>query len=447
MAHRYVRSADGDNADDGSTWALAKATAAGAAAIDASGDQINLASTHSESTAAAVTLSWAGGPTKVLSVSDAAEPPTALAAGAVIATTGANSITNDGTCYVNGITFQAGSSSNTASVIIGGAGTGVAQQYEGCKFIVNNSSTTSRVTIGSTVHVSGMRMDWTGCTVKFGNASQLILTKACRWNWNGGGLESGTTSPTVLLNIGSTGATGGKGVTALIENLDLSNGAAGMNIVGAVQGDSTCLLRNIKLPASWSGTLQSGTLETGGRVVMKNGDSGDTNYRLWVADYYGSIRDDTGVNRSGGFSDGTTPLSWKMVSNASAGFPNATLVSPEIYVWNSSLGVGKTLEIEIVHDSATALTDAEIWVSLEYLGTSGFPIGSQVTDRVSTVIATPANQTTSSVTWNGTGGFTNVNKQKLSVSFTAQEVGDVIARVHLAKASKTVYVCPKPTIS
>ena len=59
MATIYVRSTDGNNADNGSTWALAKATIAGAAAIDAAGDTVFVSDAHAESTAGAVTLTFA----------------------------------------------------------------------------------------------------------------------------------------------------------------------------------------------------------------------------------------------------------------------------------------------------------------------------------------------------------------------------------------------------
>jgi hypothetical protein len=81
-------------------------------------------------------------------------------------------------------------------------------------------------------------------------------------------------------------------------------------------------------------------------------------------------------------------------------------------------------------------------VEVEYLGTSGFPLSVTSSDRAATILATPANQTTSSETWTTTGLTTPV-KQKLSVTFTPQEKGPIIARVYLAKASTTVYVCPE----
>ena len=56
----YVRSTDGDNADNGSTWALAKATLAGAFAAAAAGDTIWVSQAHAETQGSAMTLTSPG---------------------------------------------------------------------------------------------------------------------------------------------------------------------------------------------------------------------------------------------------------------------------------------------------------------------------------------------------------------------------------------------------
>jgi hypothetical protein len=134
-----------------------------------------------------------------------------------------------------------------------------------------------------------------------------------------------------------------------------------------------------------------------------------------------------------------------MVTNANAEFPMLTLDMPELHQWNDTTGSAITATVEILHDSATALTDKEVWLEVMYLGTSGYPLGSFATDTVD-VLATAANQASSSATWTTTG-MANPNKQALSVTFTPQEKGYIVATVRLAKASKTVYVCPKIDIT
>jgi hypothetical protein len=64
-----------------------------------------------------------------------------------------------------------------------------------------------------------------------------------------------------------------------------------------------------------------------------------------------------------------------------------------------------------------------------------------IADRAADILTAGANQTTSTASWTGTGGFGAAVKQKLvSGSFTPAEVGLISTVVKLAKASATVYV-------
>ena len=101
---------------------------------------------------------------------------------------------------------------------------------------------------------------------------------------------------------------------------------------------------------------------------------------------------------------------------------------------------------EILHDSVTNLQDDEVWLETEYLGTSGFPLSLFANDRAADILATPADQAASTETWTTTG-LTNPNRQKLVTTQTPQEKGYYRCRVGLAKASYTVYACPKLSIS
>jgi hypothetical protein len=231
---------------------------------------------------------------------------------------------------------------------------------------------------------------------------------------------------------------------ATISGVDLSNFSSSLNLC-SFGFNGIVIFRDCKLPASWSGSLVTGTITSGARAELYNCDSADTNYRLIVTDYAGSITSETVIVMTGGASDGTTPLSWKMVSGANAEYPLVSLCSPEIVKWNDTTGSAITATVEIITDNVT-LTDAECWIEVQYLGTSGFPLSVFVSDAKADILATAANQSSSSVTWTTTGLGTPV-KQKLSVTFTPQEKGFLHAVVHLAKASTTVYVDPLLTIT
>lgn len=75
MANFYVRSTDGSDADNGTTWALAKATLAGALNVATAGDTIFVSDNHAETQASAMTLSSQGtaaSPVRILCADDSA---------------------------------------------------------------------------------------------------------------------------------------------------------------------------------------------------------------------------------------------------------------------------------------------------------------------------------------------------------------------------------------
>jgi hypothetical protein len=436
MPTYYVKSGAGGTAD-GSSWTNAFTTLAAAAAVDAAGDTIYVSQAHAESSGSLISVSLTGtlgSPVQVICANDGAEPPTAVATTATV--TGTNSqIQLSGNFYYYGIVFSASDTMTLSGTL------NTHTVFEQCKFRItdtgaNSDTITTNVTSNTTCQTF---TEWRDCSIRFGNAVQKIYHVNGVFRWHGGSIESGGAAITHLVSGNSANSNS----NIEIEGVDLSQGAQAMTIFRADQ-TGHFVIRNCKLPASWSGTLTTGTAVVGHRSEMHNCDSGDTNYALWVQDYCGSTRHETTIKRTGGASDGTTGISWKMVSTANTDYPMHTLVSPEIVAWNDTTGSSVTATLEVVTDNVT-LTDAECWIEVQYLGTSGAPVGSFATDRA-TLLATPANQTTSSETWTTTGLGTPV-KQKLAVTFTPQEKGFVHARVHLAKASTTVYVCPKLSVA
>lgn len=440
MANIYVRSTDGDNADNGSTWALSKATLAGAAAIDAAGDTIYLSQSHAESTASSINFPLAGtlaSPTIVLCANDAAEPPTAQATTATISTTLSSGITFSGANYVvDGVEFNVGTGTGTVSINMGSS-TGNRSEFKNCSMILGSSGSASRIDFTSAPSAFSKL---TNVGFKFAHAGQGI-----RPNNNvfvemvNCSLLSGGTSPTTLF------LPSGKGdITA--RGFDLRNADSAINIMSAGQ-PTRAVFSNIALPTSWSGSFVTGTIsQPVERYEFYNCDSSDTNYRIHVKDYSGTLDEETIIVRTGGASDGTTPLSWRIVTTANAKETPTPFATPPISVWNETVGSAVTATIEIIHDNATDLTDADVWVVVEYLGTSGVPMLSAVSDQRADILGSATNQATSAASWTTTG-LTNPNEQKLSVSFTPQEKGFITARVFVGKPSYTLYVDPEITVT
>lgn len=431
----YVRSTDGDNASDGLSWANAKATLAGAASAASAGDTIYVSQAHAETQASAMTVLLPGteaSPNIVLCVDDGAEPPTALATTATISTTGNSNLLLRGYGYFYGLQFQCGSSTNGPLIYCVTSTTAV-QRYESCKFYIVGTGTGGRIVLGN---VATAFVFFENCTFQFSNTSQAFYSMATAHIR--GGATAGSAITVLMYNSSS-------GHNTTFSGVDLSSCASSLDICSAGEYRRLVILRDCKLPASWNGVVQA-TPWSHNHVALHNCDSGDTQYRLARNNAFGALTTETTLVRTGGASDGTTPISWKVVTTANADDLTGIFYSDEIHAWNDSTGSSKTVTVEILHDSATNLTDAEVWLEVMSLNTSGYPLGTWTSDRKADYLASAADQTDSSETWTTTG-MSNPNTQKLSVSFTPQEKGVIVARVCVAKASKTLYVDPVLTVS
>lgn len=434
MATIRVRSTDGSDSDNGSTWALAKAKIDNSGWTISAGDEIYLSQAHSEAKASAYSLATAGtdaSPTRILCVNDGADPPTTPTTGAVISTTGASNITISGKSHLYGISFRAGvSGSSTANINISGN-----TVFDNCELRLESTGTFSRINPATTTN----RSEWRNCNVKFGSTSQGILGgTAGRFWWNGGSVLAGGSTPGVLLQPGSNTP------DVLIENVDFSNLDATFNIAAAINPPGRIILRNIKLPSGWSGALLSGswTTNAAGRIEMWNGDAGDTNYRVWIEDYYGTIRDETTLVRSGGASVDGVGISLKMTSNSIANYLSGSLDSPLIGAKRiATVGSPMTFDVEILCDSATPLTNKDVALEMQYLGDASSPLGSRVSNLIASKISTASatNHASSAASWTTTG-MSDPQPQKLSVTATPEQAGYVLPIVRLMKPSMTVYV-------
>ena len=438
----YVRSTDGDNGDNGSTWALAKATLAGAFAIASAGDTIWVSHVHDETFDSDLTLSCPGtiaSPCFVLCVNDGAEPPTALATTAVIRATSTYNLTIDGSAYYYGITLRCGIGASSRSLVIGSATALVYNVFEDCNLENMSTGSSPRIFVAFSGGTRERSCTWINTNAKF-NATGGCIQVMQRFDWKGGAYVDGAAVSTRLFL--TTASTIGQ---VHVSGVDLSTLNTNLVLPDTLSSMNSYWFRNCKLHADVT-VIEGPILGPGGeQVFVDNCGSGDTNYKIDHRKYQGSIIEEVTIKRTGGASDGTTGFCWEMVTLATPHF-HSPLESPPISIWNEDVGSPITLTVEIVHDSLTKLQDDEIWVEVEYLGTSGFPLSLFASDRMADILATPADQPASSETWTTTG-LTNPNKQYLSVTFTPQEKGLITARVMVAKASYTVYVCPKVAIT
>lgn len=453
MASYYVYSGAAGVAD-GTSWTDAYTTLAAAISGKAAGDVFYVSDDHSESTASEVTWTFPGtvdNPSIVLCVlrSGGSVPPVAadLRTTGVAASSGNTSIVIGGSFYIYGLNIRCGVSTSQSTRLIafvsGTTGNPRLQVYDSC--VLEQASTGSGARIGNAsvgnIGHRAQRVQLINTQIKFGAVGQSIDFVNCDLLWCNTASAIQGSVPTTLFLANSNSE---KGALITVRGVDLSALGSGNTLVN-VAGTNIDRYRfeNCKLGSSVA--ITTGTLAGigGPEVSLVNCDSGDTNYRYQITNYAGTISQESTIVRTGGASDGTTPISRKMVSTANSKF-YSPLISDPVIVWNDTPG-SYTATIEVVTDNVT-LTDAEAWAEVEYLGTSGFPLSLFAKDRATNILSTPANQTTSSETWTTTGLATPV-KQKLAVAFTTAEKGPVAVRVHLAKASTTMYFCPKVDVT
>lgn len=448
MTDRFIDNFTPGDGTDGLTWAKAELTAAAVDAADAAGDRWLFDYRHSESTPGAITLAVAGtnaDPSQMISVTQSgASGASACTAGAIIATTATsgNNITVNGSFYAYGLTLKPGAGGGVNASISLAQTAGNIQTWDTSTFDLNTTGAGSSLSIGTSANQQQTEVLWKLCDLKFG-ATGHGINLSNKFRWDGGTVLSGTSTPSGAL-FRCTNS--GEPAIGYITGVDFSNFSSGLNLVSVTAGPAgTVVFRNCKMPSGWNGSLIT-TPAIGMRAELYNCSASDQNYALWVEDYAGSIKHETTLVKTGGASDGTTPISWKMATSANAEYPAIILRSPEIQKWNETTGSAVTVTVDFLRDSATNLQDDEIWLEVEYLGTSGFPLSVFADDAAADVLATPADQATSAATWTTTG-MSNPNEQKLSVTFTPQEKGLIIARVCMGVASTTVYVDPVLQVS
>lgn len=417
------------------TWAKAATSIATAAGADAAGDRILMGSAYSE-TAAGITGSWAGtvtAPTQLLSgTKDATSGITALTAGAVLESSTTTNV-HTGNLYAYGITFRS-TSASSHFLQLGGANN--VQRFEDCSFVFTGTGGSSSIQFGAVASASGCQTDLDNCTFRFAAAGQTI-TAYGDLRISGGAWLSGGTSPTAVFK---TLGTGTKGASLLVEGFDFSNLGTGVNLVAQSQGGFTCIFRDCILPTGWTGSpIADAALLEGHRVELWNYKVGSTWYRAYIKTTRMTMVDENTIVMTGGADDGA-PYSLKMTTTANCAYPVTIARSPDLTVPNTTTGSSITVTVQIIHDSATALEDDEIWLEVEE------PDGTVTTDAVASVIAAPAAQTASGATWTTTG-MANPNAQELSVTINPSVAGPLLCRVMCAKPSKVVYIDPAPVVA
>jgi len=427
------------NGDTGGTaWGAPHANilAAGTAGWPVAGDTIFVRNTHNVTYAAAALLTMQANTCFYLCTNASTLPPTAgtITTGATEATSGANALTissagNIG--YIQGFTFIAGSGANVSTLNIGVSGS-TGFHYANCTFSLGGTTTGA---FSTNSNFGNMRFK--NCTFNFSSATQNFGSGATGFYglWEGGSVTG--TAPTTLFVAGVN-----RNMLARIRDVDLSIVSGTLISLNTGTNGNYIEFTNCKLNAAV--TISSSTTVPAPfkdpQVRLINCDGGSTNYTYHMRISGMVVDQDTTTVRSGGASDETTAISWKAVSASNQSFLIQAFYD-DIFVWNTLTGSARTVSVYLTTNSS--LTNANCWMEVEYLGTSGSTLGSIVSTYPG-ILATATALTTDASTWSGTA---LTNKYVISTSITPQMVGLIRAKVFVTIPSATIYLDPKLVVT
>ena len=439
----YVRSSGGNDNNDASTWALSKATITGALLVATGNDTVYVSHNHSETGGASLTFATSGTPSvpiKIICVNDTSEPPISLATTATLTTTGNTNITFGGFAVINGITFSIGSVGNNNAVSIQFGNTSPWwYRAENCVFKINTTNNVGPdINIGQrSLSIDDGKLECINCSFGVGNVGHGIIVRApFEWsNTTGSGVVGSILPNSLFISPVDSPPYG----DAEIVGVNLITLGSGQSLVSGGPRYSKYIFRNCKLGSGVNtlGGVNPGPGGPGVRLI--NCDSSDTNNRYEKNVYQGVITQELSVVRIGGSTDGSIDIGRKMVSSTGSNV-YSPLYTDWITSYNTSL-FPQNVIAEVLTDNVT-LTDADAWVEVEYLGTSGFPLSVFTSDKVALPFGTGINQTTSNANWL-TPGISTPVKQQLAVNFVPVKIGPIRARVALSKTSTTMYLDPK----
>lgn len=402
----------------------------------AAGNKFGVSSIHAETQSTAITLNGPGIQTSgcaiycISNTSTLSSP--VLTTGANVSTTGASGITIgvSGVNYYYGLQFNSGSGSSTASITTGST-VQTTTVFENCVFNINNTSVSSFIVpVGATGIPTSIVFK--NCSFIFGATAQAIrLTNGAAY-FQGGSIAKTGSVPSIAFN-GNTGVVNGT-VAVIVRDMDLSA------LTGVLVGVNTIFTGGFEFQNCLIASgipLTSGSFSALNQQYVKfhNCDSSNTNYRYYYATYQATVQQETVIVRTGSLAtDGTTPISWNVTSTATSSFL-FPFTSEYIAQWSELTSGSRTATFYLT--SNTTLTNADFWVEVETLSTSGSPLGVGTDTRQMPLVSGTA-LTTDTSTWGGA----ITNKYTVVLTYTAVNKGPVKARFYIAKPSVTVYVDP-----
>lgn len=404
------------------TWAVA-------------GDRVFISSDNADTVSVSLSIGVGTANTTIISVNRTTGniPPLAadMTAGASVATTGTN-LTLNINGLVWGVTFKAGVVGTTAAIATSAS---VFVLFINCALQLLGTSPNGLVSAGNSSFAvfrnTTMQFATTGSGLSAGQLSTLI------WEDTVSALV-GATIPNPLI----TALVGGH---IILRGLDLS--MVSNNPIFQWNNSGFQLMYNCKLGVNCGGSRNILSTVVGpGTIESYNCDSTNSTSTMEYYNTLGSVVADPTTFRTNGATNGVTPISHCMRSGtlATVGVP---FVGVPIYAWNTLTGSSHTATICIA--SGLTLNNNDIWLDLEYLGTSSAPQSLFVSNDPATYLTVAAAQTTdasSSWTFANSLNFGNLSANAVLYTYapwqvaikTASSTSGIITNV--GSSSGKVYV-------
>jgi hypothetical protein len=409
------------------------------------GNTIYVGDNHAESQATAILITATLNQTTVTKIichnHSGSYPPTSsdLATTATISTTAAVAITfnfSAGSVYGYGLAFIAGvGQSVTANVIFVPAS--AFYFFDHCTFKLASTSISGLIRLDT--GLPGVVI-WDNCQVSFAAAPQYIDIGPTSFTWQNTAsvLATGSTVTTNLLGQSVAGNAG----NVVLETLDLSQWVAIFTPTGVNASVGNWVVKDCKLNAS---ATFSNPLNTGQIIQTVRADSGATAYKSARYATEGTETTETSITRVGGASDPTGQAqARKIVTTANSQWLRPFRAEPYA-IWNPTTAANVTVTVCGTINAGALPNNDDIWLEVEYLGSSASPLGTIVTTTKANLLAANAAVASDSSTWNGGGSGAGWSPFKLVAVLSSPQpamAGYLHARVRAAKASTTLYIDP-----
>jgi len=301
------------------------------------------------------------------------------------------------------------------------------KNFESCQFRPGGSSNPMFNFTGNSSFITLLN-----CKLKFA-ATNSSISLGGYMEMIGGSVDSAGSVPGTLV-------TGGSGNTIFtFRDVDLSFLSSSTLYDNGGQSPQHLLqFIDCKMPATYTPAAGTGSNSKADfQVYISRCDNSATNYKFTYSDPTGRIDADSTAVRTGGAVDGAQAFSWKFVTTINANAGNSPLQAPKIGIWNPIVAGNVTVTLRGIVNAAAVPSDHDMWMEVDYHGSSGNPQGTRASTRFADYLAAPSNLTADSTsTWDSNA--------------TARANGHVYAAgdiIKLASNPGRIFFCTAPGTS